>query len=101
MNWKMENTKQILVYYISTIGINTDKIEYYFHQLRERVAAQSVSDDTEIIFAPVLGDTRIECINPKYITDSELIKEHERKMSILHEHLQNQIDQIPKEETDG
>lgn len=98
----MESTdKLILVYYISTIGINPDEIEYYFNQLRERIAAQSVSEDTEIIFVPVASETRIECINPKYITDSELIKEHERKMSILHEHLQNQIDQIPKEETDG
>ena len=94
----MENTKLILVYYISTIGVDPDDIEPYFVQLKNRIAAQSVSDDTEIIFVPVVGETRIECINPKYITDSELIKEHERKMSVLHEHLQNQINQIPKEE---
>lgn len=95
----MANTdKLILVYYISVAGIDPTEIEYYFNELKQRIAAQSVSEDTEIIFVPDPSTTKIECINPKYITDSDLIKEHERKMAILHEHLDNQIDQIPKKE---
>jgi hypothetical protein len=96
----MENTKLILVYYISTVGIDPSDIQYYFEELQTKIAAQSVSEDTEIIFVPVIGETRIECINPKYITDSELIKEHERKMAELHEHLDNQLEQIPKSKND-
>ena len=94
----MENTKLILIYYISTFGLeNNEEIETFFHKLRDKIAAQSISEDSEIIFLPVIGESRIECINPKYITDSDLIKKHERAMSELHGHLNNQIEQIKTE----
>ena len=94
----MNNDKLILIYYISVIGIDRSQFEEYFQNLKNKIAAQSISEDSEIIFVPVNSETRIECINPKYITDSNLIKKHERLMSQLHEHLDNQLDQIVKED---
>jgi hypothetical protein len=37
-------------------------------------------------------DTRIECINPKYITDEELVKEHTNLMKELNEALHFQLE---------
>ena len=90
----MKENKLILVYYISTIGLENERIEEYFYELKKRISSQSISDDSEIIFIPIKGETRIECINPKYITNSELIKKHERAMSVLHEHLDQHVDEI-------
>lgn len=87
----MDN-KLILVYYISIVGI--DNVEEYFNDIMKKISANTVSEDTEIITIPVFSETRIECVNPKYITDGDLIKKHERLMSELHEKLENQIDQI-------
>ena len=90
----MEKTKLILVYYISTVGLHDDEIEEYFYRLKKRISSESLSEDSEIIFVPVISETRIECINPKFITDGDLIKKHERLMAELHEHLDNQLEQI-------
>lgn len=90
----MEKIKHILVYYISVIDIKPEEYEEYFYQLKNKILSQSISDSSEIIFVPVYGETRIECINPKYITDGELIKKHERLMSELHEHLSSQLNQL-------
>lgn len=97
----METNKQILVYYISTAGLEDDEIGEYFDKLKDKIAVQSISEDSEIIFIPINGETRIECINPKYITDGDLIKQHERAMSFLQEELNHQIKQLPKKEKDG
>ena len=52
----------------------------------------------EIIVIPIQSsDTRIECINPKYITDTELIKEHTEMMKKLNIELQYQLNQLKEE----
>ena len=84
--------KLILVYYLSID--NVDNVEEFMGEVMKRISSNSVSEESEIIAVPIFGETRIECINPKYITDGDLIKKHERLMSELHEKLQNQIDQI-------
>lgn len=84
--------KLILVYYLSID--NVDDVEEFMGEVMKKISSTSVSEESEIIAVPVFGETRIECINPKYITDSDLIKKHERLMSELHEKLENQIDQI-------
>lgn len=84
----------ILVYYISVVGIEEDKIKEFIHDIQKRISTQSKFEKYNTIFIPVIGETRVECINPKYITDSNLIKKHERLMSELHEHLNNQITNI-------
>jgi len=42
-------------------------------------------------------NTIIKCINPKYITDTELIKEHTEMMKKLNIELQYQLNQLKEE----
>jgi hypothetical protein len=86
-----EKNKTILVFYVDVRMIEGEEIEEFISKISTRVYSQLI--DTQSIFIPVYGETRIECINPIYITDSELIKKHERLMAELHEHLKNQIDE--------
>ena len=86
--------KLILVYYISIANVDIDDVEEFMNRVMKKISANSVSEDTEIIALPIYGESRVECINPKYITDTDLIKKHERTMSELHEKLKNQIENI-------
>ena len=81
--------KLILVYYISVGNLRTADIPEYMQEIQKRIVSSTL--EGEIIFIPIEGETRIECINPIYITDSDLIKKHERLMSELHEHLNNEL----------
>jgi hypothetical protein len=93
-----EETK-IFALYIGVQGIRSVDIPEVVEKITARIAPETFLG--EIIAIPVQSlDTRIECINPKYVTDAELIKEHTEKMKELHEHLQNQMEQI-KKENDG
>lgn len=86
--------KLILVYYISISNIDASSVEEYMNGVMKRISAGSISDETEIIAVPIYGETKIDCINPKYITDGDLIKTHERLIAELHEKLNNQIEQL-------
>ena len=85
----MDN-KLILVYYIGVKSIDDEDIPEYMNKVAKSISINSV--ECEIIFIPVMSyDTRIECINPKYITDNELIFKHNNLMNELNYELQNQI----------
>ena len=94
MKMEEKQDKLILVYYISIGNVDMDDVEEFMNRVMEKISANSVSEDTEILAIPIYGETKVECINPKYITDTDLIKKHERTMSELHEKLNNQIDQL-------
>lgn len=84
---------KILVLYIGVAGIRSEDISDYTH----KVAMKTIPDtfQGEVIILPVQSlDCRIECINPKYITDAMLINEHTEMMKKLQEELQNQMEQI-------
>lgn len=91
---KEENSKQvkpILVFYISITGIRSEDIDTFMSKISTRIMPNM---DAEAIIIPVDGATRIECINPVYITSGDLIKTHERLMAELHEHLNYQINEL-------
>lgn len=91
---KQEQLKKynpIIVYYISVGNLRSADIPEYMDAVQKRIVPTSL--EAEIIFIPINGETRIECINPIYITDDELIKKHERLMSELHEHLNKEINE--------
>ncbi|MFW5847644.1 MAG: hypothetical protein ACOCVF_01815, partial [bacterium] len=92
--------KLILVYYISVDGIRTEDIQDYMKSVSDRIAARSL-DVAEIIFIPIHGETRVECINPLYITEEELIRKHRLLMDELHEHVNYQIKLTKKGKSDG
>jgi hypothetical protein len=90
---------KLIVIYAGVQGIRSEDIEEFIHKLSKRLAPSSI--EGEIIMLPTQSpDTRIECINPKYITDTDLIAEHTEMMNKLKEHLQHQLEQL-KEENNG
>lgn len=95
----MTEENKILVIYIGVQGIRSEDIQRVVNEITSRIAPSTLKG--EIIVIPTQSpDTRIECINPKYITDAELIKEHTKLMKELKENLQNQLEQL-KEEKNG
>jgi len=86
----------ILVIYVGVQGIRMEDIRYFVESITKRISPETIKG--EIIVIPTQSpDTRIECINPKYITDADLIKEHTEMMKKLKENLQNQMEQLKQE----
>lgn len=87
---------KIIVIYIGVAGIRTEDIEEYVRKVTSKIVPETIK--AEFITIPIQSyDTRIECINPKYITEEKLIQEHETKLKILNEELQDQINEIRNE----
>lgn len=92
----MDKENKILVIYVGVQGIRREDIQYFVESLTKRISPETIKG--EIIVIPTQSpDTRIECINPKYITDVKLIQEHTEMMKILHEKLQYQLKQLKEE----
>jgi len=89
MKRKNKDEGVILVYYIDVRQVGEDYLEQFMTRVMKQIQTQSI--EAEIIAIPVWSETRIECINPKYITNKELIKEHEEKMKLLSEHVKGFI----------
>lgn len=95
----MVEENKILVIYVGVQGVRMEDIRYFVESITKRISPETIKG--EVIVIPTQSpDTRIECINPKYITDAELIKEHTEMMEKLKLNLQNQMEQI-KEENNG
>ena len=87
----MEN--KILVIYIGVAGIRSEDIPHFREKIVEKITPSTFIG--EVIVIPVQSyDTKIDCINPKYITDEELIKEHTEMMKKLQEELRHQSEQL-------
>jgi len=92
----MDNENKILVIYIGVQGLRSEDIEDFVRKVSQRISPSTLNG--EIIVIPTQSpDTRIECINPKYITDAELIKEHTEMMKNLQQELQHQLGQLKQE----
>jgi len=93
-----QTENKIIVIYIGVAGIRSEDIDSYVHKITNRISPTSI--EAEIITIPTNShDVKIECINPVYITQESLIKEHIELMKELHEELQHQIKQL--KENDG
>jgi hypothetical protein len=87
---------KILVVYVGIAGIRSEDIDNYVHKVVSKIIPTTF--EGEIIVIPIQDvNTRIECINPKYITEPELIQQHTKQMKELQEALLEQI-KIIKEE---
>lgn len=95
----MTEESKIFVIYVGVQGVRSEDIPEVIERISRRIAPETFKG--EIIFIPTQSpDTRIECINPKYVTDAELIAEHTENMKELHEQLKHQIQQL-KEDNNG
>lgn len=90
----MQDSKNlILVIYVGVGNIRTADIPDYVKKISEKLTPTTL--EGEIIVVPTsTNDTRVECINPKFITNEKLIQEHEELMSDLNENLKHQLDQL-------
>lgn len=89
-------TKPIYVVYVASGDANADEIEVIMKKAYAVInPIFEKQGDSEVIFIPVRGtDSRIECINPKYITEGELIRKHRLLIDELHEHLDSHLKEI-------
>lgn len=85
----MGNKDLILVYYIGVAMIRSADIPEYVRNVTKNILLENF--EGSIIVIPVQTmDSRVECINPRYITDENLIKEHTERMKKLEEELKKQ-----------
>jgi hypothetical protein len=97
MNIMSQLENKIILMYIGVAGIRSEDIEDFIQKITRRIAPSTVNG--EIIVIPTqTTDTRIECINPIYITEEELVKKHTDLMKELHEELEHQIKQLKDEQ---
>lgn len=89
----MDNETKILVLYVNVQGLRSEDIEYYTNMVAKRVIPETFQG--EVIVLPVqTTETRIDCINPKYIKDVNLINKHTEMIKELQENLQYQLEQL-------
>ena len=82
---------KLLVIYVGVAGIRSEDIADYVNKISSKIAPTTFTG--EIIVIPVNSyDTKIECVNPKYVTNEKLIEEHTKKMEILNKELKHQIE---------
>jgi len=95
----MSEENKLLIIYVGVQGVRMEDIEHFVKSITKRISPETIKG--EIIVIPTQStDTRIECINPKYITDAELISEHTEMMKKLKQELQHQLEQL-KQENNG
>lgn len=87
--------KKILVYYIRVSGVPIDEISNYIERIIKKIIPKTFVGEV-IIIPTFIGDSRVECINPQYIKDTDLIKKHEDLMKKLNENLEEQSKLIKK-----
>ena len=90
----MEN--KILVIYIGVAGVRSIDIEDTIHKISKKITPQTF--EGEIIIIPTQSyDTRIEIINPVYVTEEKLISQHTDMMKKLQEELNYQLEIIKEQ----
>ena len=88
--------EKILVIYVGVAGIRSEDIHSYTHKLAEKIIPDTFRG--EVIMLPVQStDTKIDCINPQYITETGLIREHTEMMNKLQEELQKQLELLKQQ----
>lgn len=81
---------KILVLYIGVAHVRHIDIDEYVRKITKIVIPETF--EGEIISIPIQSvDSRIECINPTYITEPELIKLHTETIKKLQEQLEIQL----------
>jgi len=87
---------KLLVIYVGVAGIRSEDIEMYVHKVTKKITPQMFQGEV-IIVPQQTFDTRIECIDPKYITDAQLITEHTEMMKKLQDELNYQFEKLKQE----
>lgn len=99
-----QNEKQDKKMFVSYVGIGSIDNDTQINKILTEAYRslkpifETYDEDCECIFIPTRSnDSRIECIDPKYITDQELVRKHRLLMDELHEHLDIKLKEIEKD----
>jgi len=88
--------KLIMVLYVGVAGIRSEDIRDFVQQVTTKIAPSAF--EGELIVIPTQQvDTKLECVNPKYVTEESLIREHTEMMKKLQEQLQFQLEELRKQ----
>lgn len=89
-------SNMILVIYVGVANIRLADIEDFVKKVTKKITPERF--EGEIIVIPTNTiDTKIECINPRYVTEEALIKEHNEMMKNLNNLLNYQINELENE----
>lgn len=92
-----EKENKIFVIYVGVAGVRSEDIKDFTKKITSKITPESV--EGEFIIIPINSyETRIECINPTYITKKSLINKHTNLMTRLNEELQHQLNELRKDE---
>lgn len=88
--------RRLFVIYVGIGNINNEEDQQLILQKAYNAIYDIIgSHNADAIFIPVRdNNTRIECLNPQYITEDELIRKHRLLMDELHEHLDSHLLEI-------
>ena len=84
-----ENSK-ILVYYLSVKNFTIEEIDIVINNETQRLNSGNILTKMNCIciVIPIFeGESRIECINPNYITSRQLISKHQKLLKNLHKQI--------------
>lgn len=95
----MEEDKKILVIYVGVAGVRSEDIPDFVKKVSQKISPRLFNG--EIIIVPTqTNDTKVECINPKYITEEDLIEKNMKLMRNLNEQLQHQTELLKKKKNE-
>ena len=88
--------EKILVIYVGIAGMRSEDVPDYVEKIAKRIVPSTFVGEVLVLPTQTLPvmEARIDCINPVYVTETELIQQHTEKMKKLQEELQNQLDLI-------
>ena len=91
----MEN--KIIVIYVGIAGVRSEDVSGYVSKVTKRITPESIKAEFIVIPIESTTDTRMECINPIYVTEDVLMKKHTDLMMEVDKLLQDDINRIKNE----
>jgi len=84
----MKEETKILVLYVGVALVRSADITTYINNVVKKIIPKTFEGET-IVIPTQQYDTRIECINPQYVSEEALIVKHTQLMKELHENIEH------------
>jgi hypothetical protein len=91
-----KTNNKLLVFYVGVQMLEPEEISEFIQGVANKISPKIW--DGEVIFIPQINsvETRVECINPQYITDAELIEKNQKLLEELKQELEIQLNEYKK-----
>lgn len=64
----------IIVFYINVSDVDPQEMPVYMNDIKDNFAKDKADDVVEIFIPIKNGDSRVECINPKAVSDNDMLR---------------------------